>query len=80
MRAPSAYTEREAASLLRVSIHTIRAWRYQRRLGYSKLGRSVRIPHREIRRLLRRSAVPAVRRPVSALRARAAEPLNRMPE
>jgi excisionase family DNA binding protein len=55
----NAYTEREAASVLQVSIHTIRAWRYQRRLAYTKIGRSVRIPRSEVRRLVRRGAVPA---------------------
>jgi excisionase family DNA binding protein len=59
---PKTHTEREAATLLRVSIHTIRAWRYQRRLGYIKLGKAVRIPHREIARVLRHGNVPALPR------------------
>ena len=49
----------EAARALGVSVHTIRAWIAQRRIGYLKLGRSVRIPQAEIDRVLRDAAVPA---------------------
>jgi excisionase family DNA binding protein len=54
-------TVRQAAQELNVSIHTIRAWMAQRRLGYVRLGRAVRIPETEIRRLLERGTVPARR-------------------
>ena len=49
----------QAATALGISVHTIRAWIAQRRIGYLKLGRSVRIPQAEIDRILRESAVPA---------------------
>jgi excisionase family DNA binding protein len=57
----------EAARALGISTHTIRAWIAQRRIGYLKLGRAVRVPQSEIDRILRESAVPAsARRPRSA--------------
>jgi excisionase family DNA binding protein len=49
----------ETARALGISRHTVRAWIAQRRIGYLKLGRSVRIPQAEIERILRESAVPA---------------------
>lgn len=52
----------EAAVALGISVHTVRAWIAQRRIGYLKLGRSVRIPQSEIDRILRESAVPAAPR------------------
>ncbi len=52
----------EAARALGVSVHTIRAWIAQRRIGYLKLGRAVRIPQAEIDRILRDAAVPAAPR------------------
>lgn len=52
----------EAARVLGISVHTIRAWVAQRRIGYLKLGRSVRIPQAEIDRILREAAVPAAAR------------------
>jgi excisionase family DNA binding protein len=54
-------TVRQAAEELNVSVHTVRAWMAQRRLGYVRLGRAVRIPEAEIRRLLERGTVPARR-------------------
>ncbi len=49
----------EAAVALGISIHTVRSWIAQHRIGYLKLGRAVRIPQAEIDRILRESAVPA---------------------
>jgi excisionase family DNA binding protein len=51
----------KAARDLGVSVHTIRAWIAQRRIGHVRLGRSVRIPSSEIRRLLEEGFVPARR-------------------
>ena len=48
------HTDPEAARALAVSVHAIRAWRYQGRLRYVKLGSAVRIPASEIRRVLKR--------------------------
>ena len=51
-------TVAEAAGELNLSKATIRAWIAQRRLGHVRLGRSVRIPAEEIRRILRVGYVP----------------------
>jgi excisionase family DNA binding protein len=42
----------QAARELNLSEATIRAWIIQRRIGFVKLGKSVRVPATEIRRLL----------------------------
>jgi excisionase family DNA binding protein len=49
----------QAAQELNVSVSTIRAWIGQRRIGCIRLGRAVRIPSREIARLLEAGFVPA---------------------
>ena len=54
-------TVAEAAAALGLSVHTIRAWIAQRRMGHVRLGRAVRVPAGEIRRLLERGTVPALR-------------------
>jgi excisionase family DNA binding protein len=54
-------TVAEAAAELGLSTHTIRAWIAQRRIGHIKLGRAVRVPESEIRRLLERATVSAIR-------------------
>jgi excisionase family DNA binding protein len=64
-RSPSALLERprtvgEAAEELGLSVHTIRAWIAARRLAHVRLGRAIRVPAAEIRRVLERSAVSAV--------------------
>ena len=53
-------TVHEAAEELGLSVHTIRAWIASRRLGHLRLGRAIRIPAAEIRRVIERSTVPAV--------------------
>jgi len=52
-------TVEEAARLLSLSPHTIRAWIASRELEYVRLGRAVRIPAQEIERLIRHGTVPA---------------------
>jgi len=54
-------TVSEAAEELGLSVHTIRAWIASRRLGHLRLGRAIRIPAAEIRRVIEKSTVPAVR-------------------
>jgi excisionase family DNA binding protein len=54
-------TVQEAAEELGLSVHTIRAWIASRRLGHLRLGRAIRIPAAEIRRVIEESTVPAVR-------------------
>ena len=60
MKSDTARTVREAAEELGLSPATIRAWIRQRRLGYLRLGRAVRIPASEIRRIVDRGMVPAI--------------------
>lgn len=54
-------TVSEAAEELGLSVHTVRAWVAGRRLGYLRLGRAIRIPAAEIRRILEQCAVPALK-------------------
>lgn len=54
-------TVQEAADELGLSVHTIRAWVAGRRLAHLRLGRAIRIPAAEIRRVIEESTVPAVR-------------------
>lgn len=54
-------TVSEAAEELGLSVHTIRAWVASRRIGHLRLGRAIRIPAAEIRRVIEESTVPAVR-------------------
>lgn len=51
----------KAAMDLGLSIHTIRSWIVQRRIAHVRLGRSIRIPASEIRRLLEAGLTPAQR-------------------
>ena len=50
-----------AAEELGVSIHTVRAWIAQRRIGHVRLGRAIRVPRSEVERLLEIGFVPAKR-------------------
>lgn len=52
------YSVNEAARALNLSVACIRAWVLQKRIAYLKLGRSIRIPACEIRRLLEDPIVP----------------------
>jgi excisionase family DNA binding protein len=54
-------TVAEAADELGLSVHTVRAWIADRRIGHLRLGRAIRIPASEIRRVIHQSTVPAVR-------------------
>jgi excisionase family DNA binding protein len=54
-------TVSEAAEELGLSVHTIRAWVATRRIAHLRLGRAIRIPAAEIRRIIDMSTVPAVR-------------------
>ena len=55
-------TVAQAAEELNLSPATIRAWIAQRRLGHVRLGRAVRVPADEIRRVLDAGFVPADRK------------------
>jgi excisionase family DNA binding protein len=50
----------QAAARLGLKVATLRAWVARRRVGYSKLGRSVRIPAAEVERLIASGFVPAL--------------------
>ncbi len=52
----------EAAEELGLSVHTVRAWVADRRLAHLRLGRAIRIPAAEIRRVLNESTIPAARK------------------
>lgn len=54
-------TVEQAAAELNLSRATIRAWIAQRRLGHVRLGRAIRIPADEIRRILDAGYVPPSR-------------------
>jgi excisionase family DNA binding protein len=54
-------TVKETAEELGLSVHTIRAWIADRRLAHLRLGRAIRIPAAEIRRVIEKSTVPAVK-------------------
>ena len=54
-------TVQQAAVELNLSRATIRAWIAQRRLGHVRLGRAIRIPAEEIRRVLDAGYIPASR-------------------
>ena len=59
-------TVREAADVLNLSQACIRSWLANRRLGFVRLGRAIRIPETEIERLLAQGMNPAAgRRSVS---------------
>lgn len=61
MQMEVAKTIRETAEELGLSPATLRAWIRQRRISYVRLGRAVRVPASEIRRLIERGTVPAIR-------------------
>lgn len=54
-------TVAEAADELGLSIYTVRAWIGSRRLAHLRLGRAIRIPAEELRRVIEASTVPAER-------------------
>jgi len=54
-------TVAEAAEELGLSVHTVRAWIASRRLAHIRLGRAIRIPAAELRRVIDAGTVPAER-------------------
>ena len=71
MRNDQARTVRQVAKELGLSEATIRAWSRQRRIGYVRLGRAVRIPALEVDRLVERGTVQALSPTTEAVRAAA---------
>ena len=56
---PKYYTQDEVASLLGVSPNTVRWWRNQGRLAYTKIGRHVRISDLDLEDFLARNSISA---------------------
>ncbi len=50
----------ETAAELGLSAHTIRTWVTARRLAHIRLGRAIRIPAAEIKRVIDKNTVPAM--------------------
>ena len=50
-----------AAEELGLSVYTVRSWIASRRLAHLRLGRAIRIPAAEVRRVIEASTVPAER-------------------
>lgn len=55
-------TVAEAADELGLSVHTVRAWIASRRIAHIRLGRAIRIPADELRRVIEAGTVPAERK------------------
>ncbi len=52
-------TVAESAKRLGLKEGTLRLWLSQRKLGYVKMNRAVRVPAEEVERLIRENLVPA---------------------
>ena len=50
---------REGAKELRLSIHTLRAWTYQKRIPFVRLGRRILLRREDIEELVNRNRVGA---------------------
>lgn len=55
-------TVEEAAAELGITSSTVRSWILRRKIGYTKIGRSVRINTSEVARIIAEGTVPAERR------------------
>jgi excisionase family DNA binding protein len=59
-RVMSMLSLKQAAEELGVSINTLRAWIYRRKIGYVKVGRSVRVSQETIQQIIDRGTIPAI--------------------
>jgi excisionase family DNA binding protein len=50
----------QAAEELGITVNTLRAWIYRRKIAYTKIGRCVRVSDETIRRIIDRGSVPAL--------------------
>jgi excisionase family DNA binding protein len=50
----------QAAEQLGVTVNTLRAWVYRRKIGYTKIGRSVRVSEATIQQIIDRGTMPAL--------------------
>jgi excisionase family DNA binding protein len=67
-------TVKEAAKTLNLSVACLRSWMAARKVAYLKLGRAIRIPASEIKRLVAASTVPALK--VAGVGRRLAVPIS----
>ena len=56
---PNLLTVKESADQLGLSVRTVWAWIYARKLGVVRLGRAVRIPQTAIDELIEAGSIPA---------------------
>lgn len=61
-KATELVTVQQAFELTGIRPPTWRKWLGERRLGYVRLGRAIRIPLAEIRRLIEQGSVPPIQR------------------
>ena len=54
-------TVEQAAERLGLRVSTVRAWVLRRKISYAKIGRAVRIPEKEIERIIQENTIPAKR-------------------
>ncbi len=52
----------KAAEELGVTVNTLRAWVYRRKIDYVKVGRSVRVSEATVQRVIDRGTMPALER------------------
>ena len=50
----------QAAEELGITVNTIRAWIYRRKIAFVKIGRSVRVSEETVQRIIDRGSVPAL--------------------
>ncbi|WP_263375552.1 helix-turn-helix domain-containing protein [Granulicella aggregans] len=50
----------QAAEELGITVNTLRAWVYRRKIAYVKVGRSVRVSEETIQRIIDRGTIPAL--------------------
>jgi excisionase family DNA binding protein len=50
----------QAAARLGVTVKCLRGWVYRRKIGYVKIGRSVRISDQVIQEIIDRGTIPAI--------------------
>lgn len=62
MKQEPPYTVPETATVLNLSVPTIRSWIAQGRIGHIRLGRAIRVPVSEPARLLEEGFTPARRK------------------
>ena len=52
-------TLRQAAERLGLTVSCLRAWKERRKIGFVRIGRTIRVPESELRRLISENMYPA---------------------